>query len=292
VEIEAIADRTAIHGGDAPAAAPAWRASLDLEFARRGARTVLEKRRHDGPLVVQKAFYPEGDPACHVVIVHPPGGIAGGDHLAITASAGAGSSVLLTTPGAARWYRSRRALACQELCWQVGPGACLEWLPQETIFFDDAQVQSAVEVRLSAGARYIGWEVLCFGRAGSGERFQRGRVRLRTRVLLEGRLAWMESARFEGGSPLFQSAAGLAGRTVCGTFVAAGPGLAAIPRDALRVLAPGKGEGAVSGLPDVLLARYLGDSSESAKAYFAALWSVVRPAIAGVPACPPRIWST
>jgi len=145
-----------------------WRAELALEYERRGARTVLAKRRHDGPLVVQKPFYPEGDQVCHTIVVHPPAGIAGGDELQLTARAGADARVLLTTPGAGKWYRSAGAWARQHLSFDVAPAASLEWLPQETIVFDGARADLRTEVQLQSDAVFIGWEILCLGRTGSG----------------------------------------------------------------------------------------------------------------------------
>jgi urease accessory protein len=269
-----------------------WHASLSLGFERREGRTVLADRVHEGPLVVQKPLYPEGGAVCHSIIVHPPGGIAGGDRLSLDAAAAAGACVVLTTPGAAKWYRSAGARAHQIFRFSAGEDACIEWLPQESIFFDGALAESTLEVRLARGARYIGWEVLCFGRGGSGERFTRGEVRLRNRLVVDDELIWMEAGRLAGADPLLQSPAGLGGASVWGTLVAAGPALADIPLNDARAMQPREGSGAVTRLPGALLARYLGDSSEAAKQYFAGLWSLARPALTGRPACPPRIWNT
>lgn len=260
-----------------------WRAELALGFERRSGRTVLAERRQEGPLVVQKPLYPEGDEVCHAIVVHPPAGIAGGDELGITTRVGAGACALLTTPGAARWYRSAGPWARQRLSFEVQGD--LEWLPQETIVYNGAQAEIDCEVNLGPDARFAGWEILCLGRTGSGEHFGRGEIRLETRISRQGRLLWFERGRIEGGGRLMESPVGLASRSVCGTFIAAGAGfdLAACRRM----------EGvAVTQLPGLLLARHLGDSSEQAKRCFAALWKVLRPAMLGRSANEPRIWRT
>jgi urease accessory protein len=269
-----------------------WQAELALGFERRDGRTVLAARRHSGPLVVQKPLYPEGDEVCHAIIVHPPAGIAGGDELELAAGAGDRAHALLTTPGAGRWYRSAGPWARQSLTFEAGNGSCLEWLPQETIVFDGALADLRTEVRLGGDARFIGWEVLCLGRTGSGERFTRGECRLRTVVTRDGRPLWHERGRIEGGGALMAAPAGLAGRSVCGTLYAASACIGAPEVAACRDVPPAAGEAAVTLIPGVLLARYLGDSSEAAKRYFVELWRRLRPAVAGREAHEPRIWRT
>lgn len=269
-----------------------WRAELALGFDRRGDGTVLARRRHDGPLVVQKPLYPEGEAVCHAIVVHPPGGIAGGDELRIGIEAEAGASALLTTPGAGKWYRSSGARARQQVSMDIAEGATVEWLPQETIIYDGAMASLATEVRLARGAGYIGWDIVCLGRTGSGERFTRGDCRFSTSVFREGRPLWLERANIEGGGRGMASPAVLAGRPVFGTLAAAFAGVDKSHAEACRAQAPEEGEAAVTMLPGVLLARYLGASTESAKNYFIALWRVLRPLLAGRAAVEPRIWGT
>ncbi len=108
-----------------PDSASTWHAELHLGFARSGERTVLRENRHRGPLRVQKALYPEGDAVCQAIVLHPPSGIAGGDHLAISAGVGAGAHAQLTTPGAGKWYRSGGAEASQHMAFKLDEGAML-----------------------------------------------------------------------------------------------------------------------------------------------------------------------
>ena len=263
--------------------AASWKASLSLAFVRREARTVLATRSHDGPLVVQKPLYPEGPELCHAIVVHPPGGIAGGDALTLEVACESDAHALLTTPGAGKWYRSGGAQATQSLAFRVG--GTLEWLPRETIIFDGAAAELRTVVELASGARFIGWEILCLGRRGSGEKFARGRVSLSTRVAQGGRPLFVEQGELEGGGRLLRSPAGLGGRSVLGMFIATG----ASAIGELRAAVP---ELALTELSGLLVGRYLGDSSEEALRAFTRLWGHVRPLVARRAAVAPRIWST
>ncbi len=269
-----------------------WRAELALRYEWRGGRTVLAERRHDGPLVVQKALYPEGDAVCHSIVVHPPAGIAGGDELEIDVRADAGANALLTTPGAGKWYRTSGPWASQRIAFGAGAGATLEWLPQETIVYDGALADIRTEVALDGDAAFIGWDLYCLGRTGSGERFTRGRCRVATEVRRDGRLLWLERGMIEGGGALLDSPAGLGGQPVFGTLLAAAPDVDATLVAACRQASPREGRGAVTRLPGVLAARYLGASGEAGRAWFAELWRILRPALAGRDAQEPRIWRT
>src|SRR4051812_20873028 len=129
-----------------------WHACLSLDYERRGARTVLVRNRHAGPLVVQKSLYPEGDAPCQNVIVHPPGGIAGGDSLHIAITAGSATSLQLVTPGATKWYRTTGAPASQRVDIAIDTDAAVEWLPHESVVFDGARARISTRVDLASGA--------------------------------------------------------------------------------------------------------------------------------------------
>jgi urease accessory protein len=273
-----------------------WHARLALAYERRTvngqARTVLAVRQHDGPLLTQKPLYPEGDAVCHSILIHPPAGIAGGDRLELHANANAQAHALLTTPGAGKWYRSTGLRASQRLNFDVAAQATMEWLPQETIVYDGALAELSCEVRLGPGARYLGWEVLCLGRAGSGERFTRGHCELRTLVTRNDQPIWFERGAIAGGGALMRSPAGLGGKSVCGTLIAAAETIGDEVLQVCRGICAEMKDCTVTRLPGLLVARYLGDSSEAAKQVFVALWRQLRPALLERAAIEPRIWRT
>lgn len=273
--------------------AAGWQAELDLAFSRRAAQTVLSGNRHRGPLQVQKALYPEGGTVCHVAVLHPPGGIAAGDELTVRAVLHDGAHALLTTPGATKWYRSESAWARQHLHFALDDAAVLEWLPRENIFFDRSNVSMTLEVDLAEHATYFGWDIFSFGRRAAGESWREGRLHLHTRLRRAGRTFWAESANVDARSGFADSAVGLARCTVAGTFVIAG---GEVEDELLRACRARGAAGAaartgITRLPGALVARYLGNSTEDAFAWFTRLWELLREGLLCKTANAPRVWA-
>lgn len=278
-------------------AASGWRARLSLRFAAAGVATRLVDRRHVGPLVVQRAFYPEGDAVPHVYVLHPPGGLVGGDRLDLDVAVGERAHALLTTPAATKVYRSAGPVASQTLRFDVAAGACFEWLPQETILHDATNAALTTDVRLAAGARFIGIDTLCFGLSARGETFATGKCRQRFEVWRDDAPLFIERGRFDADDDVHGADWGLGGARVNGLMV-----VAPAPADddiltQLRALAaeterPSWAGVTVLGAGDVLVCRYLGSSSERARRFFQQVWTLVRPVVTGRPAVAPRIWAT
>jgi urease accessory protein len=268
-----------------------WHATLALRFHRRDART-LSANRHQGPLRMQKPLYPEGDAICHAVILHPPGGIAGGDALEVTALVEPGAHALVTTPGAAKWYKANGRAASQRV--QLRVSGVLEWLPQEAIVFDQADVGSAIDIDLDAGAAMIGWDIVALGRRAAGERFERGRYAQSIRLRIDDALVWHERTRILGGDALLDSPIGLDGQHVFGCLWAAGAALEALDLSELRAeLGAVDVSAPLTRLaPRLLVARTLASTTAAAREALAAVWRALRPRLFGVPAQLPRLWAT
>lgn len=276
-----------------------WLASLQFGFRKDGAVTRLTERKHNGPLRVQKPLYPEGGAVCHAIIIHPPGGVVGGDQLRISASLAANTHALVTTPGAAKWYRSNGHTSVQHVHLVVGEAARLEWLPQETIFFDSACVDLHQTIHLSNDAKLITGDIFCFGRTASGETYGSGRICQNYSIYRAERMIWHEQGTLEGGSGMMENPLGLHGRSVSATVIASGAlldgeQLQALRDQSLSLLAQYEPDAicGVTQMKSVIVARYLGNSSEVARHWQQLVWKQLRPVILGRHAVIPRIWNT
>ena len=269
-----------------------WHASLSLGFAANNERCWLAQRRHSGPLLVQRTFYPEDLHLCQTVIVHPPGGIAGGDRLEIEIIAGDHSSVQLTTPGAGKWYRGFGREAGQSVRIRVGDGALCEWLPQENIVFDGALANMSLDVELSPSAAFCGWDFTCLGRPASESPFSTGKLRQSTVIRRNGKSIFWEQATIDAAEELRTAKTMLADYCAYGSmFVVSAPPDADVMAAAREVISSSENAG-VTWLDGVLVARWVGHHTEEGRALFTRLWSVLRPRYAGRAAVTPRIWAT
>jgi urease accessory protein len=270
---------------------PSWHAELELGYGRFGDSTRPTQRRHKGPLRVQKHLYAEGPEVCQHIIVHPPGGIAGGDRLDIDVNVGADAWAQLTSPGAAKWYRAAGP-AYQQLNLNVEAGATLEWLPQETIVFSDAKAELSTVIELQGDARLLYWDVIALGRPASGERFDLGHFQAHLDIRRDGQLVWHERQRIVGNDGLLESPIGLGGKPVFATLIVTGE-IDAQLMETCRTLAeqsPVRGD--VTQVPGLVVARCLAEEALHARAWLIDLWKLLRPELLGREAVAPRIWST
>lgn len=268
-----------------------------LAYRHEGGRTIVHDR-HDGPLRVLASLYPEAPSVCHNVLVHPPGGLVGGDDLTIDVSVAESAHALVTTPGATRFYRSLGAPATQTLLAQIAPGARLEWLPLETIAFSGCIGVNEMRFTLAPGAEMIGWDLVALGLPASKLAFERGRFT--QQIDLPGR--WLERGVIDASDTrLLDSPLGWARHRVLATmWFAAGSALIEERRegllDAARETAQGhalaRTAGATAVHDGIVVLRVLSTRVEPAMGLLTQVWSRWRELAWGMPACVPRVWRT
>lgn len=297
--------------------ATAWRAGVDLAYEARSGQTIPTVRRHFGPLRVLKGYRQSGADCWEQVLVHPPGGIAGSDQLDIRVFASKAAQVLMTTPGASKWYRRAERIAepvptephagaLQTVSIRVTAGSGFEWLPLENIFYDGAVARLDTHFEVAPDAALIAGDVFCLGRPASNAPFEVGCIGMHTRVTRNNRPLFIERTKLTGGSRAFGSPAGLNGHPCFGSLIVVPEqakdqkdqdnpeGILSELCDRVRKALGEQviqGEVAVTALPQVVLVRWRGPSAEAGWHALRTAWQIVRKPILGREAQEPRIWA-
>ena len=274
----------------------AWNATLSLDYSLQAGKTVAHFR-HDGPLRILQSLSPEGPAVCHNVLVHPPGGLVGGDTLDITVTAATGSHGLITTPGATRFYKSLGETALQRTRIQLEAGARAEWLPMEALCYSGCLAENHLTLDLAPGAELMGWDVTALGLPSASQPYIEGSFC--QHIELPG--VWLERARILANDPLLMdSPLGLAGqRCVATLFFASGSKLERKRREGALDLARGVMQahplcntaGATSPNAQVVVVRVLAPLVEPAMGLLKQVWKSWRQHFWDQAAPSPRIWS-
>ena len=274
-----------------------WHAKLDLDYRLQTGRTVV-RHMHTGPLRILQSLYPEGQGICHNVIVHPPGGLVGGDTLDLRFKVGPGAHALVTTPGATRFYRSATEPALQRAYLSLRADARMEWLPLESICYSGCMAENRLSMALEAGAEMIGWDITALGLPGANQPFEQGQFCQHIEV--PG--VWLERAQLRADDKLLMdSPLGLAGqRCSASLFFVAGSTLDRhrrqqgldCARDILAAHSLQATAGATSPDGKVVVVRVLATVVEPAMGLLRQVWQAWRGHFWNMGSPLPRIWST
>lgn len=274
-----------------------WHASLQLDYRREAGRTVA-RHEHSGPLRVLQSLYPEGDAVCHNVLVHPPGGLVGGDTVDIAVTASDNAHGLITTPGATRFYRSEGELAVQRTTLNLTSDSRLEWLPLEAICYNNCRAENHLTINMAPGAEMMGWDVTALGLPLANQPFHSGNFLQHIEV--PG--VWLERGRIQAQDHrLMNSPLGLARqRCLASLFFVAGSKLERGRRDialetARSIIAAHSLKataGATSPNGQVVVVRVLAPVVEPAMNLLREVWAAWRHYFWHISQSPPRIWST
>ncbi len=264
-----------------------WQATLKLGFEAGPTKTLLEQRRHEGPLVVQRPFYPEGD-VCHVYLLHPPGGIVATDRLDLSIDVKAEAQALLTTPGATKIYRSEDKQAIVNTQIRIDPSAGFEWLPQESILFEGANLKSCIHINLEADARFIGWDIVALGRPAADENFDYGQAELAWQIDRQQQPLFLEKMLINAES--LAANWGLNGDACFGTLIMTPASEDHL--ESVRVMTVEHSSVAVTLIDDVLICRAKAGHCRLVREYFESVRTRLRQHINGHKAYSPRVWAT
>ena len=273
-----------------------WHAALQLDYQKNSEKTDVA-HTHNGPLRVLKSLYPEGSAICHTVLVHPPGGLVGGDRIDIRLTAHPYSHALVTTPGATRFYRTEKGLAAQELKAKICRHARLEWLPLETIAYNQCQGLNKICFEIEDGGELIAWDITALGLPTAALPFEQGQLQQH----MEVKDIWLERGLIDANDHrLMSGPLGLANHRCTSTLVfATGTDMTRDRRNFALSLARDvanrqSGEvlaGVTSPHARIVVLRALSPLVEPTQTLFRAVWAAWRNGLWEIESKPPRIWA-
>ena len=274
----------------------AWRADLKLDYTLESQRTVV-RYLHQGPLRILQSLYPEGDQICHNVLVHPPGGLVGGDTLDIQVTVAEGAHGLVSTPGATRFYKSGGHPALQQVVAHLADNAKLEWLPLEAIAYNDCEATNRAIFNLAPSAELITWDVTALGLPSSDMAFTQGHFQQH----LEIPGVWLERGNIRGEDTRWlNSPLGLAGSKCLASLVFASGSAINSDRTTQALVAAREvieshplrlQAGITCAHPQVIVLRVMSPLVEPTMDLLKKVWAVWRHTLWALPSTPPRIWS-
>jgi len=274
----------------------AWRADLKLDYTLESQRTVV-RYLHQGPLRILQSLYPEGDQICHNVLVHPPGGLVGGDTLDIQVTVAEGAHGLVSTPGATRFYKSGGHPALQQVVAHLADNAKLEWLPLEAIAYNDCEATNRAIFNLVPSAELITWDVTALGLPSSDMAFTQGHFQ--QHIEIPG--VWLERGNIRGEDTRWlNSPLGLAGGKCLASLVFASGSAIDSDRttqalEAAREVIESHPLRLQAGItcvhPQVIVLRVMSPLVEPTMDLLKKVWAVWRHTLWALPSTPPRIWS-
>jgi urease accessory protein len=282
---------------------PRWRALFRGEFyaastSSNDLQTRMGKTMHFGPLRVQRPFYPEGSDLLHMYLLHPPGGLVGGDQLVIQVQARERAKVLVTTPSAGKLYRNETELKqVQQVEIKVGVNCAVEYLPQENIIFNGAKGELNTRIDIDDNGLFIGWEITCLGRPEGDALFTQGTLKQTLAIYQDEQLLFIDRFNLDAQSGVLNSRVGLQHYSVFATFVI-NRNIDSVAMQSLLELQEAcnaQSDTVLMGVTQkngILIIRALAHRAEPVRNQFERIWQLLRPSVYDREACTPRIWNT
>ncbi len=263
---------------------------LEVVFRRRGDATAVDRLYQAG---AAKARLPRerARGLKDVTLINLAGGLTGGDVFSQRLVWGAGAAAGATTQAAEKIYRAAADSVRIRTELVVAPGAWAEWLPQETILFDDAALDRRLTVDLAGDGRLLGVEPVVVGRLAMGERVRRSRLADRLEIRVDGRLVWLDVNRLTPPvDALLDRAALGGGARALATLFYVGADAADRLADLRAILDATPVTAGVSRLGPVLAARLVAAEPAALRRALVATLARARAVLGGWPACLPRAW--
>jgi urease accessory protein len=225
------------------------------------------------------------------VLINTAGGLTGGDQIAYDIELEPGSRLTVSGQAAEKIYRSVGTTATIDTHLDIGTGAYLEWLPQETILFEKSKLRRLNRVHLATGSCFLAVEATIFGRTAYGESLRNISVRDGWKIWRDDQLIWFDNFALDGDlESVVGRPAVLGGAKAMATILLADPDIVTCP-EFMRKAAEECGErAAVTCRNGLSIMRVFGKDGYGLRRAVAGILTIIRSELAGYPVALPRVW--
>jgi urease accessory protein len=266
-------------------------ALMNLHAVVRNGRTEIDPRSWRIPFQWQGCHYQDHDDEPFLLLINSGGGFVEGDVSELHVELEPGTRALITTTASSKFYKCLEGGTSRELVnIEVGPGALLEYYPDEAIPFAQSRVERHTRIALQPDSRLFATDMVSGGRIHyrDGEVFQFTSLVSEFEVSMSGqpialdRLVALDEGEVAALERLWDGAHHMA----C-VYAYAGDLPAGIEeRVEAAIDAVDAVVGGASRIGNLLVARILGAETWQTHAAIYACWEVLRPVLAGKPARP------
>ena len=146
-----------------------------------------------------RALFPRRANGLECIMINTSGGLTGGDKFSNSIICEDHSRLTISTQGCERIYKSGDGTAAVvENKVIVKNASRVNWLPQETIIFDQGRINRQLKVELSSEAEALIVEPVIFGRLAMGETNISGHFEDKVEIHVDGKIAFLDKTRLTG----------------------------------------------------------------------------------------------
>tara|TARA_Y100000813_G_scaffold192564_1_gene170793 strand:- start:4446 stop:5261 length:816 start_codon:yes stop_codon:yes gene_type:complete len=261
-----------------------------ISFESKDEKTYLKDLYQENPV---KILFPKklSNEIITAAFVTTSGGIVGGDKLDIIVKTCKKSEVQLYQQAAEKVYKNHKKPSIINISLTSEEGSWLEWLPQETILFENSNYIKKNSLHVNTNGRLMVGEMLFLGRHAMGEINTKGTIREIWEIFFDDRLIWLDNFYIDDMDYIVKHPAGLNGANAFASIVYTSANVLNYIDEARKIIKEFKNiRIGITVIDNVFICKMLSCDQYLLRKYYGIIWAKFRKLFGNYQATLPRLW--